>query len=178
MRHRVHGKKLSRSTSHRLALRRNLARSLFQEYGERGYILTTREKAKYVQPFVEKLISLGREKTLHRYRRGISLLNDENMVHRLFEEIGPAYRERPGGYTRVLRTGRRRLGDGAVEVLLGFVKEQSGESVTVEADAEKPKAGAAPATDVATEQATDPEPAETESADGDAGAESAEKKDD
>lgn len=130
MRHRTHGRKLNRSPAHRLALRRNLARSLFQEFGERGYIITTREKAKYVRPFVEKLITLGREKTLHNYRRGLKLLRDEDMVHRLFEEIGPAYRERPGGYTRILRTSRRRLGDGAPEVLFGFVQKEAEVEVT------------------------------------------------
>ena len=123
MRHRIHGRKLNRSTAHRLALRRNLARSLFREYGEQGYIVTTRQKAKFVQPFVEKLITLSREKTLHNYRRGLKLLQDEDMVHRLFEEIGPAYAARPGGYTRILRTDRRRLGDGGVQVLFGFVHD-------------------------------------------------------
>ncbi len=130
MRHRIHGKKLNRSPAHRLALRRNLARSLFQQFGERGYIITTSQKAKYVRPFVEKLITLGREKSLHNYRRGLKLLRDENMVHRLFEEIGPMYRERPGGYTRILRTSRRRLGDGAVEVLFGFVQDDAAVEVT------------------------------------------------
>ncbi len=131
MRHRIHGKKLNRSPAHRLALRRNLARSLFKEFGERGYIITTSQKAKYVRPFVEKLITLGREKSLHNYRRGLKLLCDENMVHRLFEEIGPAYRERPGGYTRILWTSRRRLGDGAVEVLFGFVQGEAAVEVTM-----------------------------------------------
>lgn len=128
MRHRVHGKKLNRSTAHRRALRRNLARNLFESYGDKNYILTTREKAKYVRPFVEKLITLGKEKTLHRYRRGIQLLGDENLVNKLFEQIGPAYRERPGGYTRILRTSRRRLGDKAPVVFFGFVLESSGPS--------------------------------------------------
>ncbi len=135
MRHRIHGRKLNRSPAHRLALRRNLARSLFLTFGEKGYIITTREKAKYVRPFVEKLITLGREKTLHNYRRGLKLLGDEDMVHRLFEQIGPAYRERPGGYTRILRTCRRRLGDRAVEVLFGFVQEEAKVEVTADSEA-------------------------------------------
>ncbi len=134
MRHRIHGRKLNRSTAHRLALRRNLARSLFLEYGGRGYIVTTRQKAKFVQPFVEKLISLGRNKTLHNYRRGLKLLRDEDMVHKLFEEIGPAYRSRPGGYTRVLRSGERRLGDKAAQVIFGFVQDQPEAAVTVSAE--------------------------------------------
>jgi large subunit ribosomal protein L17 len=122
MRHRIHGRKLSRSPAHRLALRRNLAKSLFAAFGSREYIITTREKAKYVRPFAEKLITLGKEKSLHNYRRGIQLLGDETLVKKLFDEIGPRYRERPGGYLRILRTSRRRLGDKASQVLLGFVK--------------------------------------------------------
>ena len=134
MRHRIHGRKLNRSTAHRLALRRNLARSLFMEYGGRGYIVTTRQKAKFVQPFVEKLISLGREKTLHNYRRGLKLLRDEDIVHKLFEQIGPAYKSRPGGYTRVLRSGQRRLGDKAAQVIFGFVQDPAAEEVMVTTD--------------------------------------------
>lgn len=141
MRHRIHGRKLNRTPAHRLALRRNLARSLFQEFGARGYIITTREKAKYARPFVEKLISLGRQKTLHNYRRGLKLLRDEDMVHRLFEKIGPAFRNRPGGYTRILRTSDRRLGDGAVQVLFGFVQEQKEAPVEVTGDTQSPAGG-------------------------------------
>lgn len=126
MRHRIHGKKLNRSPAHRLALRRNLTRSLFTTFGERNYIITTREKAKYVRPFAEKLITLGKEKSLHNYRRGISILRDETAVKKLFDEIGPQYRDRPGGYLRILRTSRRRLGDKASQVLLGFVQKEAG----------------------------------------------------
>jgi large subunit ribosomal protein L17 len=122
MRHRVHGRKLNRSTAHRRALRRNLTRSLFTSFGERGYIITTCEKAKFVRPFAEKLITLGKEMSLHNYRRGIQILGDETLVKKLFSEIGPRYRERPGGYLRILRTSRRRLGDKAKQVLLGFVE--------------------------------------------------------
>jgi large subunit ribosomal protein L17 len=122
VRHRVHGRKLNRSTAHRRALRRNLTRSLFGSFGNPGYIITTSEKAKFVRPFAEKLITLGKEMSLHNYRRGIQLLGDETLVKKLFAEIGPKYRERPGGYLRILRTSRRRLGDKAKQVLLGFVE--------------------------------------------------------
>jgi large subunit ribosomal protein L17 len=91
-------------------------------FGERGYIITTCEKAKFVRPFAEKLITLGKEMSLHNYRRGIQILGDETLVKKLFSEIGPRYRERPGGYLRILRTSRRRLGDKAKQVLLGFVE--------------------------------------------------------
>ena len=124
MRHRVRGKKLNRSSAHRLALRRNLTRSLFDAFGDREYIVTTKEKAKFVRPFAEKLITLGKEMNLHNYRRGIQILQDESLVKKLFSEIGPRYKDRPGGYLRILRTSRRRLGDQASQVLLGFVQQE------------------------------------------------------
>ena len=138
MKHRIHGRKLTRSPAHRIALRRNLARSLFLTFDGKKHIITTREKAKFVQPFAEKLITLAKEKTLHNYRRAISLLRDEDVVHTLFEEIGPAYRDRPGGYTRVVRLQRYRLGDRASQVILGFVLDQEApqEAQVVEAEAE------------------------------------------
>lgn len=123
MRHRIRGKKLNRSPAHRLALRRNLTRNLFDAFGDREYIVTTKEKAKFVRPFAEKLITLGKEMNLHNYRRGIQILQDESLVKKLFSEIGPRYKDRPGGYLRILRTSRRRLGDQASQVLLGFVQE-------------------------------------------------------
>ena len=123
MRHRVSGRKLNRSSAHRLALQRNLTKSLFKAFGEREYIVTTREKAKFVKPFVEKLITLGKEMSLHNYRRGVQILGDRALIKKLFTQIAPRYKERPGGYLRILRTSRRRLGDKATQVLLGFVRE-------------------------------------------------------
>jgi large subunit ribosomal protein L17 len=134
MRHRVSGRKLNRSTSHRRALNRNLARQLFQAFGAQGYIVTTREKAKFARPFVEKLITLGKVKNLHNIRRGVRLLHDKKMVTKLFAEIGPRYLDRPGGYTRILRTGRRRLGDKATLVLFGFVQAGGREAPAAAAD--------------------------------------------
>ena len=122
MRHRISGRKLNRSSAHRLALKRNLTRSLFATFGDREYIITTREKAKFVRPFAEKLITLGKEMSLHNYRRGVQILHDQAMVKKLFTEIGPRYKDRPGGYLRILRTSVRRLGDKANQVLLGFVR--------------------------------------------------------
>ncbi|MBI4582787.1 MAG: 50S ribosomal protein L17 [Planctomycetes bacterium] len=123
MRHRVHGRKLNRSTTNRQSLQRNMARSLFLSFGAKEHIITTREKAKFVQPFVEKLITLAKEKTLHNYRRGMQILRDKTLVKKLFEEIGPRYQNRAGGYTRVIRIQRRRLGDRASQVLFGFVRD-------------------------------------------------------
>jgi large subunit ribosomal protein L17 len=131
MRHRVHGRKLNRSSAHRLALRRNLARCLFQSFGGREHIITTPEKAKFARPFVEKLITLGKEKSVHNLRRGLQLLRDKPATKKLFVEIGPRYRERPGGYTRIIRTARRRLGDRARLVLFGFVKAEAAAAAEV-----------------------------------------------
>ncbi len=124
MRHRVQGRKLNRNSAHRRALERNLARSLFTEFGQKEHIVTTLQKDKFVKPFVEKLITLARVNNLHNYRRGIQILQDETLVKKLFDEIAPRYMDRPGGYTRVVRIQRRRLGDRATQVLFGFVQDQ------------------------------------------------------
>tara|TARA_B100000678_G_C17926135_1_gene389397 strand:- start:14 stop:427 length:414 start_codon:yes stop_codon:yes gene_type:complete len=137
MRHRKSNKRMGRSTAHRLALKRNLVRSLFLSYNESGYIMTTVEKAKFVKPFAEKLITLAKDNTLHNYRRGLKLLDDEDAVKTLFDDIGPAYRERPGGYTRIVRRADKRLGDKATLALFAFVRESAVEAATVAEDAEE-----------------------------------------
>jgi len=138
VRHKIHGRKLNRSSAHRLALRRNLARSLFLSFGGREHIITTPEKAKFARPFVEKLITLAKKKTLAGFRRGLSILADKPMTKKLFDEIGPRYVDRPGGYTRIIRTARRRLGDKARQVLFGFVKsEPAAEAAQVAPDEAK-----------------------------------------
>jgi large subunit ribosomal protein L17 len=133
MRHRVAGRHLSRTSSHRLALRRNLVASLF----EHETISTTLEKAKEVQSFAEKLITLGKTGTLAARRRAISLLNNRaiyeeqdgknvkagTVIGKLFSEIGPRYLDRPGGYTRIIRLSKRRLGDNGKLVLLQLLGE-------------------------------------------------------
>jgi len=131
MRHRVAGRKLNRTSEHRLALRRNLVASLF----EHETISTTKEKAKEVKPFAERLITLAKKGTLESRRRAIKLLgnrtivvNEEGtnvkqgtVVGKLFSEIGPRYLDRPGGYTRIIRLPHRRLGDNGELVLLQLV---------------------------------------------------------
>lgn len=138
MRHRVVGKQLSRSTSHRRALRRNMAASLFQH----GAIRTTEAKAKELRRFVEKLITIARVGTLHARRQVIALLQDRDIyswdeaekdylpeektvVQKLFSEIAPRYVDRPGGYTRIIRLAERRIGDAGVQVILQLVEEDS-----------------------------------------------------
>lgn len=132
MRHRVAGRHLSRTSEHRLALRRNLVASLF----EHETISTTIEKAKEVRGFAEKLITLGKKGTLPARRRAIALLNNRaiyaeedgkmvkkgTVVGKLFSEIAPRFLDRPGGYTRIIKLPKRRLGDGGQLVLLQLVE--------------------------------------------------------
>ena len=116
MRHRVAGRKLSRSTGHRRALYRNLVTDLLR-YEK---IVTTEAKAKSACPLAEKMITLGKQGTLHARRQALTFVLDKRVVDRIFEEIGPRYAERPGGYTRMVKLGPR-LGDGAPMVQLELV---------------------------------------------------------
>ncbi len=138
MRHRVAGRHLSRTSSHRLAMRRNMVASLF----EHETISTTLPKAKEVRGFAEKLITLGKKGTLAARRRAIALLNnraiykDEDgknvkvgtVIGKLFSEIAPRYLDRPGGYTRIIKLSKRRLGDNGQLVLLQLVGQEESAS--------------------------------------------------
>ena len=127
MRHRVAGKKLSRSSGHRTALRRNLVTELFRH----NRIRTTRAKAQAVRGQAEKMITLAKRglangetdpaKEVHARRLAAARLNDPAVVQKLFNEIAPQYVERPGGYTRMLRLGVRK-GDAAQMVVLELVE--------------------------------------------------------
>jgi large subunit ribosomal protein L17 len=117
MRHRVAGRKLSRPTGHRLALIRNQVQDLLRYEG----INTTLAKARAVQPIAEKTISLGKVDTVNNRRAAAARLYDDKVVRKLFEVVGPRYVERPGGYTRVIRLGRR-LGDAAEMARLELVE--------------------------------------------------------
>lgn len=133
MRHRVRGRQLSRDTEHRKALRRNMAQSLF----EHGQIRTTYPKAKEVRAFVEKLITLARANTLNSRRRVIKMMQDrrlvdddqeftgQTVVQKLFDEIGPRFADRAGGYTRVIKTSDWRIGDGGSIVVLQLLTEDA-----------------------------------------------------
>jgi large subunit ribosomal protein L17 len=118
MRHLKAGRKLGRNASHRLALKRNLARALF----EHGRIITTVEKAKEVRPFVEKLITLAKKGTLHHRRLALARLPDRETIAHLFNEIGPRFQDRPGGYTRIVKRHERRLGDAGRTAFLELLK--------------------------------------------------------
>ena len=108
MRHRVRGKQLSRTASHRRAMMRNMATSLFRH--ER--VVTTRAKAKELRPYAEKLITWARRGDLHARRQVERVIKDRKVAGRLFGEIGPRFAARPGGYTRIVKLGHR-SGDGA-----------------------------------------------------------------
>lgn len=116
MRHRKKGRNLSRSPSHRKALLRNMATSLFRH--ER--ITTTTARAKELRPYAERLITLARRGDLHARRRVARRIADREVLGKLFDDIGPRYSERPGGYTRILKLGSRR-GDAADMALIELV---------------------------------------------------------
>ncbi|OHB58477.1 MAG: 50S ribosomal protein L17 [Planctomycetes bacterium GWF2_42_9] len=147
MRHKVAGGQLNRTSAHRVALRRNLAASLF----EHETISTTMPKAKHVKGFVEKLITLAKKGDLASRRRAISLLGNRNIVEevdgevkkkgtvigKLFSEIGPRYLDRAGGYTRIIKTAKTRLGDNSPLVLLQLVGQENKAEATEKAGKKK-----------------------------------------
>lgn len=116
MRHAVAGRKLRRTTEHRMALLRNLVTSLV----EKERIRTTLAKAKEARPLAEKMITLAKANTLAARRRALAFFYKESAVSRLFAEIGPRFAERPGGYTRIVRLDPR-SGDGASMAMLELV---------------------------------------------------------
>ena len=116
MRHGVAGRKLGVTSSHRQAMFRNLAAALL----ENEQITTTLPKAKELRPFVEKLVTLAKKGDLHARRIAISRVRDVGQVGKLFETLGPRYKSRKGGYTRVLKAGFR-YGDNAPMAVIEFV---------------------------------------------------------
>ncbi len=119
MRHRKKGRQLSRTASHRKALLRNMATSLFRH----GRISTTTAKAKELRPYAEKLITLAKRGDLHAKRLAARKIADREVLVSLFDDIGPRFAERAGGYTRILKLGHRR-GDGAEVAMIELVGEE------------------------------------------------------
>lgn len=117
MRHRVDHRKLGRPTDQRLAILRSLVKSLLLH----GKVETTVDRAKEARRVAEKVISRGREDSVHARRQALRLLNDPGLVKHLFEEVAPQYKDRPGGYTQIVRT-RVRRGDGAQLAVLRLVE--------------------------------------------------------
>ncbi|MCC7146015.1 MAG: 50S ribosomal protein L17 [Phycisphaeraceae bacterium] len=155
MRHRVAGYKLGRDSEHRLAMRRNMAIAFFTH----GQITTTLPRAKSVQPLVEKLITIAKRGSLHARRQVIQALGNPflvdfdvktvdpaevpqykinrygeltrgpRVVQKIFNEIAPSYSDRQGGYTRIVKLARRRVGDGGALCVLQLVGKEEGPQV-------------------------------------------------
>ena len=117
MRHRLAGRKLGRRSSHRRALFRNMVTDLLRH----EKLVTTEPKAKEVRGIAEKMITLGKKSGLHSYRQALSFIMDKKVTEKLFADLAPRYKERPGGYTRIIKL-QPRLGDGAPMVKLELVE--------------------------------------------------------
>lgn len=118
MRHRKAENKLGRTTSHRKAMLRNMITS-FLKYEK---IKTTYVKAKELKKIAEKMITLGKRGDLHARRQALSFVRDRDVVGKLFSDLSPRYRERAGGYTRIVKIGYR-IGDNAPMSMVEFVRD-------------------------------------------------------
>ena len=119
MRHRKKGRQLGRQTKHRWALFRNLVTSLL----DRERIETTGAKAKEIRGFTDRMITLGKEGTLPARRRALAFIRSKAVVSKLFSDVATRFKDRPGGYTRIIKT-RRRIGDAAEMVAIELVSRQ------------------------------------------------------
>ncbi|AIL12595.1 50S ribosomal protein L17 [Candidatus Paracaedimonas acanthamoebae] len=117
MRHRLRGRQLNRTTNQRKALLRGLAKDLIRH----EQITTTLPKAKDLRPFVEKLVTLGRRGGLHVYRQALSVLGDNELARKLTGSLAERYRNRAGGYTRIIKAGFR-YGDNAPLAVIEFIE--------------------------------------------------------
>jgi large subunit ribosomal protein L17 len=139
-------RKLGRKSGHRLAMFRNQLASLI----DKERIITTLPKAKELRPQIERLVTLGRNDSVHARREAARLVADDTLVAKLFGTIGPRFAERPGGYTRIIKLGQRR-GDAAEMAILEFVGYEPAKEEAPAAPAKgakkkaEPKAEAAPA---------------------------------
>jgi large subunit ribosomal protein L17 len=129
MRHRQSNRKLNRTTSHRLAMFRNMSVSLLKH----EVIKTTLPKAKELRRFVEPLITLGKEPSLANHRLAFDRLRDRDIVVKLFGELGPRYKTRPGGYLRILKYGFRN-GDNAPMALVELVDRPESDAAAIEVE--------------------------------------------
>lgn len=116
MKHNIKQRKLNRTSSHRKALLMNLSNSLIKH----EQITTTLPKAKELRPFIEKLISLGKKGDLASRKKSISILQDEKMSKKLFNTLADRYKDRNGGYTRIVKLGNR-YGDNAPTAVIEFI---------------------------------------------------------
>src|SRR5262245_9798322 len=116
MRHGMVNRKLGRTSAHRAALFRNQLSSLI----ERERIITTLPKAKELRPQIERIVTIGKTDNVHNRRQVFRVVNDETLVAKVFDTLGPRFAERPGGYTRIIKIGPRR-GDAAETAIIEFV---------------------------------------------------------
>ena len=127
MRHRKSGRKLGRNSSHRKAMYRNMASSLI----EHEVISTTLPKAKELRRFVEPLITLSKEDSVAKRRQAFDKLRSKEAVGKLFQDLGPRFKERPGGYLRIVKAGFR-PGDCAPKAIVQLVENASENNLTQE----------------------------------------------
>jgi large subunit ribosomal protein L17 len=152
MRHGLTGRQLSRNSTHRSAMLRNMAASLLRHEA----IRTTVPKAKELRRFVEPLITLGKTDSQANRRRAFARLRDAEVVDKLFGDLGPRFKARPGGYTRILHMANR-AGDNADMALMALVDKAAPAEAKAEEAEKKPKArkkkAAEPAIEAAAEAA-------------------------
>src|SRR5205807_9795409 len=137
MRHGMANRKLGRTSAHRAALFRNQLTSLI----DKERIITTLPKAKELRPQIERLVTLGKNDSVHNRRQAERVVAEDTLISKLFETLGPRFTERPGGYTRIIKLGPRR-GDAAEMAILEFVGYEP-EKEEKAASAEKAKGKAA-----------------------------------
>ncbi len=116
MKHNINHRKLNRTSSHRKALLMNMSNALIKH----EQIITTLPKAKELRPFVEKIVTLGKKGDLESRRKTISILQDEKMTKKIFDIFADRYKDRKGGYTRIVKIGKR-FGDNASKAVIEFV---------------------------------------------------------
>ncbi len=116
MKHNINYRKLNRTSSHRKALLMNMSNALIKH----EQIVTTLPKAKELRPFVEKIVTLGKKGDLESRRKTIAILQDEKMTKKIFDTFADRYKDRKGGYTRIVKIGPR-LGDNATKAVIEFV---------------------------------------------------------
>ena len=141
MRHNKSGKRLGRNSSHRSAMLRNMVTSLL----EHEKITTTDSRAKELRKLAERMITLGKRGDLHARRQALEVIRDRKVVGKLFDMVGPRYKDRPGGYTRIIKLGVR-LGDNATLSQIELVEEEmtkrAAQPAAAAAPAKKPRAKA------------------------------------
>ena len=122
MRHGFRGRRFNRSSEHRKAMFMNMSQALIKH----EQIITTLQKAKDLRPVVEKLVTLGKRGDLHARRQAIAEIRDVDLVKKLFDVLAPRYKERPGGYLRIMKAGFRH-GDNAAMAVIEFVDRDPSE---------------------------------------------------